>query len=61
VWLAKRFAGEQAVAYFTKSTRTTNARFRQNFGWEPQYSTYREGLQQIIAEWKQKNSKTAGM
>jgi nucleoside-diphosphate-sugar epimerase len=61
VWLAKRFAGEQAVAYFTKSTRTTNARFRQNFGWEPQYPTYREGLQQIIAEWKQKNSKTAGM
>jgi 2-alkyl-3-oxoalkanoate reductase len=61
VWLAKKFAGEQAVAYFTKSTRTTNARFRQNFGWTPQYPTYRDGLQQIIAEWKKQYSKTAGM
>ena len=60
VWLAKRFAGEQAVAYFTKSTRTTNARLRKDFGWAPRYPTYREGLRQIVAEWKNQNSKTAG-
>lgn len=60
VWLAKRFAGEQAVAYFTKSTRTTNARFRLHFEWAPQYPTYREGLQQIVAEWNKQCSKTAG-
>jgi nucleoside-diphosphate-sugar epimerase len=60
VWLAKRFAGEQAIAYFTKSTRTTNAHFRRHFGWSPRYPTYREGLQQIISEWKKQHSKTAG-
>jgi nucleoside-diphosphate-sugar epimerase len=58
VWLAKRFAGEQAVAYFTRSTRTTNARFRLHFEWAPRYPTYREGLEQIIAEWKKQYSKS---
>jgi nucleoside-diphosphate-sugar epimerase len=53
VWLAKWFAGEQAVAYFTKSTRTTNARFRRDFGWSPRYPTYQEGLDQIVAAWKE--------
>jgi nucleoside-diphosphate-sugar epimerase len=51
VWLARWLAGEQAVTYFTKSTRTTNARFRRDFGWSPKYPTYREGLDQIIAAW----------
>ncbi len=30
-WLARWLAGEQAVEYFTRSTRTTNARFRSDF------------------------------
>ena len=51
-WLAKWLAGEQAVAYLTKSTRTTNARFRTDFGWSPRFPTYREGLDQIVAAWK---------
>jgi nucleoside-diphosphate-sugar epimerase len=51
VWLARWLAGEQAVAYFTKSTRTTNTRFRRDFGWTPRYPTYREGLDQIVAVW----------
>jgi nucleoside-diphosphate-sugar epimerase len=49
VWLARWLAGEQAVEYFTRSTRTTNARFRRDFGWTPRYSTYREGLDQVVA------------
>ena len=53
VWLARWLAGEQAVNYLTKSTKTTNARFRRDFDWTPKYPTYREGLDQIIAEWKQ--------
>jgi nucleoside-diphosphate-sugar epimerase len=52
VWLAKWLAGEPAVAYFTKSTRTTNARFRRDFGWVPRYPTYREGLDQVAVAWK---------
>src|SRR5579872_1298317 len=52
VWLAKWLAGEQAVEYLTKANRTTNARFRRDFGWTPRYPTYREGLDQIVAAWK---------
>ena len=51
VWLAKWLAGEQAVEYFTRSTKTTNARFRHDFGWTPRYPTYREGLEQILTSW----------
>ena len=54
VWLARWLAGEQAVAYFTKSTRTTNALLRHDFGWAPKYPTYRQGLEQIVAAWKEK-------
>lgn len=50
-WIAKWVAGERAVAYFTRSTRTTNARFRRDFGWTPKYPTYREGLEQIVSAW----------
>jgi nucleoside-diphosphate-sugar epimerase len=56
VWLAKWLAGEQAVAYFTKSMRTTNARLRRDFGWAPRYSTYREGFDQIVAAWNAESS-----
>jgi nucleoside-diphosphate-sugar epimerase len=54
VWLARWFADEQAVSYLTKSTRTSNARFRRDFDWSPNYPTYREGLRQIIAAWNAK-------
>ena len=52
VWLARWLAGDPAVEYFTRSTRTTNARFRREFGWAPLYPTFREGLDQIVATWK---------
>jgi nucleoside-diphosphate-sugar epimerase len=51
IWLARWLASEQAIVYFTKSTRTTNAKFRQDFGWIPRYPTYREGLDQFVAAW----------
>ena len=51
VWLARWFAGERAVAYFTQSTRTTNARLWRDFAWTPRYPTYREGLDQVVAAW----------
>jgi nucleoside-diphosphate-sugar epimerase len=52
VWLARWLAGEQAVTYFTRSVKTTNARFRRDFGWAPKYPTYRDGLDQIAGAWK---------
>ena len=51
ILLARWLAGEQAVEYFTRSTRTTSARFRRDFDWAPRYPTYREGLDQIVAAW----------
>lgn len=56
VWLARWLAGEQAVEYFTRSTRTTNARFRHDFNWTPRYPTYREGLAPIVSAWKEQSS-----
>jgi 2-alkyl-3-oxoalkanoate reductase len=59
VWLARWLAGEQAVAYFTRSTRTTNARLQRDFAWAPRYPTYREGLDQIVAAWNAESSPAA--
>jgi len=58
-WLARLIAGGTAVRFFTASTRTTNARLRRDFAWKPQYPTYREGLDQIFAAWKSKDSSKA--
>jgi len=58
-WLARWIAGEQAVAYFTRSTRTTNARLRHDFGWTPRYATYREGLNQVVAALKTESAGNA--
>lgn len=52
VWLARLIAGSYAASYFTSSTRTSNARFRKDFGWSPAFPGYREGLDQIIGAWK---------
>jgi nucleoside-diphosphate-sugar epimerase len=52
VWLARLIAGEATVNFFTRTTRTTNARFRRDFEWSPMFPTYREGLDQIVAAWK---------
>jgi 2-alkyl-3-oxoalkanoate reductase len=52
VWLARLIAGSYATSFFTSSTRTSNARFRQDFGWRPAYPSYREGLDQIVSAWK---------
>jgi nucleoside-diphosphate-sugar epimerase len=58
-WLAKWLAGETVVEYFTRSTRTSNARFRRDFGWAPHYPTYREGLDQVVAAWKSETARSA--
>jgi nucleoside-diphosphate-sugar epimerase len=51
-WLARLVAGRNATDFFTLSTRTSNARFREDFGWSPRFPTYKEGLDEIIRLWK---------
>src|SRR5713226_5748081 len=36
--------------------RAQSCRSRRDFAWTPQYPTYREGLDQIFAAWKSKDS-----
>ena len=59
VWLARLLAGRSAVEFFTHSTRTTNERFRRDFGWRPQYATYRDGLTQVVQEWHRQSATSA--
>jgi nucleoside-diphosphate-sugar epimerase len=51
-WLARLVAGKETTRFFTVSMRTSNARFREAFAWQPRYSTYREGLDQIVQAWR---------
>lgn len=51
-WLARFFVGKEQVNVFTKPFPTDADRFRRNVGWEPTYSTYREGLTQVIDAWE---------
>lgn len=50
-WLARLVAGAYATDFFTLSSRTSNARFRRDFGWVPQFPTFKEGIDQCVASW----------
>jgi nucleoside-diphosphate-sugar epimerase len=54
-WLSKWIAGESAVNFMTASTRTSNARFRRDFGWSPKFPGYREAFDEIVAAWRVEN------
>ena len=51
-WLARTLAGRHVVSAFTASTRTSNRRFRREFGWAPRYPSCQEGLDQVVAVWR---------
>jgi nucleoside-diphosphate-sugar epimerase len=55
MWMAKLLAGAAAVNFMTSSTRTSNARFRQDFNWTPRFPSYREALDRIVGEWRREN------
>ncbi len=50
--LARLIAGNYLVNFLTSSTRTSNARFRSEFGWAPRFPSFKEGLDQVVAAWK---------
>lgn len=51
-WLARFLTGSYLVNFFTASTNTSNRKLRAGSHWKPAYPTYREGLDQVIADWK---------
>jgi len=53
MWLAMLIGGRLTVETLTTSFPTSNARLRRDFGWAPQYPTHREGLDQVLAAWRE--------
>ena len=50
---AKQFLAQSVVwVALTSSTRTSNARIKRDLGWQPTFPTYREGVEQVAAAWK---------
>jgi nucleoside-diphosphate-sugar epimerase len=48
-WLARVFAGADAVAAVTRSARSSNARIKSELGWEPRFPSAREGVPDALA------------
>lgn len=51
-WLVRFFVGKEAVNMLSKPMPTSAEKFRADVGWEPEYPTYREGLEQVVETWE---------
>jgi nucleoside-diphosphate-sugar epimerase len=51
-WLARLFADNDLIRLLTCPMPTTNERLREAFDWTPQYPTIDEGLDQVVARWR---------
>ena len=49
VWLARLFAGEPGVVMGTEARGASNAKARRELGWEPRYSSWRQGFRAAYA------------
>ena len=52
LWLARLFLWKGVVEFFTRSTRTSNRRFREATGWSPRFPSFRAGLGEVIGTWR---------
>ena len=52
-WLARLGASRMSVDFLCTPMVTTAAKFRRDFRWIAKYPTYREGLDQTAAQWRQ--------
>jgi nucleoside-diphosphate-sugar epimerase len=52
LWLARLFLWKGVIQFFTRSTRTSNRLFREEFGWSPRYSSFRVGLADVLGTWR---------
>jgi nucleoside-diphosphate-sugar epimerase len=50
--LARLVLGRYVAGLLTASFRTTNARFRRDFGWQPRFPTFEEGLDEVVSTWR---------
>lgn len=52
LWLARLFVWQGVIQFFTRSTRTSNRLFREEFRWSPRYASFRAGLAEVIGTWR---------
>ena len=52
-WLARFAVENDVVRLLTQPMPTSNDRFREAFDWAPTYPTYREGLDEAVARWRE--------
>ena len=38
--------------FFTSSVLTSKNKIKEDVGWSPKYSSYKEGIKQIVSEWR---------
>ncbi len=50
-WLFSVLAGKYTADFFSISMETSNSRFKKDFAWTPRFSTYREGLDEVVKAW----------
>jgi nucleoside-diphosphate-sugar epimerase len=51
-WLARFLTGGYTVNFFTASVHTSNKKLRAGSGWAPKFPTYKEGIDQVVSDWK---------
>ncbi|MDI2124688.1 NAD-dependent epimerase/dehydratase family protein [Yinghuangia seranimata] len=49
VWLARLLAGQVAVVMMTEGRGFSNTKAKRELGWEPRYSTWRQGFKEGVA------------
>jgi len=52
-WLARRFVDDDVVRLLSNPMPTSNDRFREAFDWTPAYPTVREGIDAVVARWRE--------
>ena len=52
LWLARWFVGKGVIDFFTRSTRTSNRRVREELRWSPRFSSFRAGLGDVVGAWR---------
>ena len=52
LWIARLFLWKGVVEFFTRATRTSNRLFREEFGWSPQFPSFRVGIREVVETWR---------
>lgn len=52
LWIARLFLWKGVIEFFTRSTRTSNRLFREEFGWSPRFPSFRGGIGEVVETWR---------